>query len=169
MQELLSEYVPRVYRFALRLTRHAQAAEDLAQETFMRALRTTAPLRDPRALQVWLFRIAANAWRDQQRRGRSPVARAEALVEEPVGDSRTPQTIALQHEELRRTLAALDRLPDRQREALYLHACEGLSLAEIAEILACTTDAIKASLCIARKKLREQLRDLVEEMFPVRG
>lgn len=169
MKELLSEFVPRVYRFALRLTRNAQAAEDLAQETFLRALRTATPLREPGSLQVWLFRITVNAWRDQQRRGRSLVAQAGLLDEEPTDPARTPEAAAVQREELQRTLQALDRLPDRQREALYLHTCEGLSLAEIADVLGSSTEAVKANLCVARKKLREQLRDLVEELFPARG
>src|SRR5207244_7362280 len=76
---LLQECVPRVYRFALRLTHDPHAAEDLTQETFLRAWSQFRHLREPRAAQVWLFRIAVNVWRDQVRRGRSRIARAGSL------------------------------------------------------------------------------------------
>ena len=76
MSDRLEAWVPRVYRFALRLCNDPDAAADLTQETFLRAWRRRDRLRDERAARVWLFRIAANLWRDQLRRGRSPVARA---------------------------------------------------------------------------------------------
>ncbi len=54
----------------------------------------------------------------------------------------------------------MDALPERQREVLYLHACEGFSLAEIAEILSLSPEAVKASLSLARKRMRQKLQDL---------
>ena len=62
---------------------------------------------------------------------------------------------------LRRALESLQALPDQQREALYLRTCEGLSAAEIAAVLGTSAASVKASICVARKKLREQLRDLL--------
>src|SRR5712692_4928022 len=82
VKNLLEEYVPRVYRFALRLTNDPHAAEDLTQETLLRAWRRRGLLRDPRAARVWLFRITANLWRDQLRRDRCRVARAGPLPED---------------------------------------------------------------------------------------
>ena len=74
VSNLLEEWAPRVYRFALRLCNDPHIAEDLAQETFLRAWRHRGRLRDERVARVWLFRITANLWRDQLRRNRSPVA-----------------------------------------------------------------------------------------------
>jgi RNA polymerase sigma-70 factor (ECF subfamily) len=165
---LLEEFVPRVYRFALRLTGDPHAADDLTQETVLRAWRSRAGLRHPRAARVWLFRIAVNLWRDQLRRGRSVVARAGPLPEDHPGPTPSPDRQASGHDDLRRALAALDRLPDRQREVLYLNACEGLPAADIAAILGIQGDAVKASLSLARKKLREELHDLFEDLFPAR-
>src|SRR5690348_5337242 len=79
VSDILEEWVPRVYRFALRLSNDLHTAEDLAQETFLRAWRHRERLRDKRAARVWLFRITANIWRDQLRRTRSLVARAGSL------------------------------------------------------------------------------------------
>lgn len=168
MWNLLEEFVPRVYRFALRLTGDPHAADDLAQETMLRAWRSRGRLRHPQAARVWLFRIAVNLWRDQLRRGRSSVARAGPLPEDHPGRTPAPDRQASGHDDLRRALAALDRLPERQREVLYLNACEGLPAADIAAVLGIQGDAVKASLSLARKKLREELHDLFEDLFPAR-
>src|SRR5262245_4386306 len=153
VQDLLERWLPRVYRFALRLTQDAHAAEDLTQETFLRAWRHREHLREPGSARAWLFRIAANLWRDQRRRGRSAVARAELLNVEPADCSRRPEAEASDREDLRRALQALDTLPDRQREVLYLSACEGLPPREIAAVLGISPEAAKASLSLARKRL----------------
>ena len=166
MTNLLQECVARVYRFALRLTQDAHAAEDLTQETMLRAWRAQWRLRDPAAGRVWLLRIAVNAWRDQVRRGRSPVARAGPLPPDQAGPDPGPDRRASDRDDLRRALEAMDALPPRQREVLYLNACEGLSANEIANVLAVSPESVKANLCLARKKLREQLRDLFEDLFP---
>ena len=159
MSDLLDEWVPRVYRFALRLCRDRHAAEDLTQETFLRAWRQRGRLRDGRAARAWLFRITANLWRDQVRRGRLPVARAGPLDGAAPGRAEPPERRAADREELARALAALDALPPRQREVLYLSACEGLAAAEVAAALGISAAAAKASLSLARQALRRQLPD----------
>ena len=64
-------------------------------------------------------------------------------------------------EDAQKAVAAMDRLPQRQREVLYLHACEELSLAEISEVLDITPGAVKASLSLARQPMRRWVKDLV--------
>ena len=167
MRKLLQEYVPNVYRFALRLTRDPHAAEDLTQEAFLRAWRSRGLLRDPHTARVWLFRIAANLWRDQLRRKKLAVGRAGPLPEQVAGWQATPQRQVDDQDDLRRALEAMEGLPERQREVLYLSACEGLSAAEVAAVLDVSADSVKANLCLARKKLRQQLKDLYEERFPM--
>jgi RNA polymerase sigma-70 factor (ECF subfamily) len=157
VSKLLEEWAPRVYRFALRLCDDPHAAEDLTQETFLRAWRHRERLREPRATGVWLFRITANLWRDHLRRGRLPVARAAPLENDQPSRVPPPDQVASEREELQRALGALRVLPPRQREVLYLSACEGLSTAEIAEVLGLGPDAVKASLWLARKNLRQRL------------
>ncbi len=153
----LEEWAPPVYRFALRLTGDLHAAEDLAQETLLRAWHRREQLREVRAARVWLFRIAANLWQDQLRRGRSQAAQPAPLPADCVGPARTPEQGLAMREELRRALSLLDGLPSRQREVLYLSACEELSLREIGQVLSISPEAVKASLSVARKKLRQQL------------
>jgi RNA polymerase sigma-70 factor (ECF subfamily) len=162
VSDRLEEWLPQVYRFARRLTADADAAEDLAQETLLRAWRHRSRLRDQGSARVWLFRIAANLWRDGLRRKRLPTAHAGPVDDVP-DSPRPPERCAVGREDLARALAALDRLPPRQRDVLYLLACEGLSIAEIATVLRTSPAAAKASLSVARKKLREQLPDLDPE------
>jgi RNA polymerase sigma-70 factor (ECF subfamily) len=170
VSDLLHEWVPRVYRFALRLSHDPHAADDLTQETFLRAWRRRGELRDARSAGVWLFRITANLWRDRLRRGRSPVARAESLEgDAQPGRAPPPERLAAGREELARALGALADLPPRQREVLYLSACEGLTLAEVAAVLCISADAAKASLSLARKRMRELLPDLFPDPAPAEG
>lgn len=156
MGKLLEEWAPRVYRFALRLCDDPHTAEDLTQETILRAWRHRERLREPRASGAWLLRITVNLWRDRLRRGRSRVAQAGPLEDRP-GTMRTPEQVLAGQEELQRALEAMAELPPRQREVLYLSACEEMSTAEIGEVLGIRADAVKANLSLARKRMRELL------------
>jgi RNA polymerase sigma-70 factor (ECF subfamily) len=166
VRALLEQHVPHVYRFALRLAGDPHRAEDLTQETFLRAWRARKRLRDPEAARVWLLRIAVNLWRDQARRARCVVGRPAPLADDHAGRQRPPDRGAVDRENLQRALAAMDALPERQREVLHLRACEGLSIGQIADVLGIRPDAAKASLSLARKTMRRQLRDLCRDRFP---
>jgi RNA polymerase sigma-70 factor (ECF subfamily) len=166
VRALLAEYVPRVYRFALRLTRNPQMAEDLTQETMLQAWRHRRRLRDARAARVWLFQIAVNLWRDQARRQQRRPKQTAARLDQQQSPIGLPDREAIDREDLQRAIEAMDSLPPRQREVLYLHACEGLSLGEIAGVLEISPDAVKASLSLARKRIRRQLKDMCGDRFP---
>ena len=156
----MDEYLPHVYRFALRLTGSRQEAEDLTQDTFLQAWRQRGRLRDAGAVRAWLFTIAKNLWNDRLRRkGRRP-----AIVE-PLEDDQQSGAVAADHElivreDVRRVLEAVDTLPPRQREVLHLHACDGFSLGEIAAVLGISVDAAKANLCEARRRLRQRFKEV---------
>ena len=167
MRALLEEYVPRVYRFAMRLSRDHHAAEDITQETLLRAWRHRRRLKEPDAARVWLFTIAANIWRDQVQRGKLPVARVGPLAEDPEDDAQpAPERAVLDGEDVSRAMQAMDLLPPRQREVLYLHACEGLAVAEIAGVLDTNPNNVKVNLSLARKRMRCVLKDVFQDRFP---
>jgi RNA polymerase sigma-70 factor (ECF subfamily) len=165
VKTLLQEHVPRVYRFALRLTGDCHQAEDLTQDVFVKAWQNRGRLRDRGATRVWLFRIAVNLWRDDVRRQRRRRRGGPPAVEQQ-GTTMPPDRELIVLEDLGRALEAMDGLPARQREVLYLHVCEEIPLVEIAGILDISSDAVKASLSVARKKLRRQLRDVCRDHFP---
>jgi RNA polymerase sigma-70 factor, ECF subfamily len=155
VREGLAEHVPNVYRFALRLTGDRHRAEDLTQETFLRAWQRQEQLREGRAVRVWLFRIAANLWTDEIRRGDLPTASIPNQDFEAVCERATPDRTAESKEELQRALRLLDGLPARQRTVLYLTAVEDLSLSDVADVIGIDKNTAKVHLSLARKKMRE--------------
>jgi len=163
---LLEQHVPHVYRFALRLTGDWHQAEEITQETFLRACRHHRRLREPKAARVWLLRIAVNLWRDQVRREKRRPEQVSSSMDEQYSPGTPPEREVTDKEDVQRALEAMDLLPSRQREVLYLHACQQLSLAEIAEVLEISPEAVKASLSLARKKMRQRLSDVCRDRFP---
>ena len=84
----------------------------------------------------------------------------EPLADDQRSTASGPDHDLMVREDLRRVLEAMDSLPPRQREVLHLSACEGLSVSEIAQVLGITSEAAKASLCEARKRLRRRFRGI---------
>ncbi|MFV2070392.1 MAG: RNA polymerase sigma factor, partial [Pirellulales bacterium] len=119
-----------------------------------------------RSARAWLFTIAANLWRDEVRRRTRGPKQTDLSPECQQDTSVTPDRKLIEREDVRRTLTAMEKLPTRQREVLYLYSCDALSLAEIADVLGISSDAVKASLSLARKKMRRELEDLSPNRFP---
>jgi RNA polymerase sigma-70 factor (ECF subfamily) len=163
VEGLLTADVLRVLeRFAVRLTGDGDEAQDLVQDTCIRAWQHREQLRSGSAAQSWLMRIAANLWRDRLRCRAMPTARAE-VNELPAATIPLDDRLVA-GENVERALSAMEALPPAQRDALYLAAVEGLRRSEIAEILGTTTGAVKVNLSIARRKMREQLGDILEDL-----
>ena len=159
--DAIEEHVGSVYRYALRLTRRPDLAEDLTQETLLRGWRSRQKLRDQRAARVWLFRIATNLWTDQLRRGRFC---PETLDTEPACPRPLPAAASDERENVRMALAAMDKLPPRQRQVLYLVTCENMAHDEVATILGISESAVKANLSLARKEMRSRLKNIYESV-----
>ena len=152
--EQLESLIPRVYRFALRLAADANLAEDLTQETFLKAWQKRSGLREQRSARVWLFQILVNLWRDHLRQNqRRP--KVESSEDSPIDPNSLPSKEAENREELFRVLKAVEQLPPRQREVLHLAAVEELKTNEIAQILGITENSVKANLSKARKTMRQ--------------
>jgi RNA polymerase sigma-70 factor, ECF subfamily len=152
--EHLETHIPGIYRFALRLTGCSDRAEDLTQETLLKAWRKHGQLRDGASARVWLFRIAVNLWRDQLRQNKHrPVLESglDALIDPRLG----PEDKLVQREEILQVLKAIEQLPARQREVLHLSAVEDLSISEIAEVLSISPNSVRVNLSEARKKMRD--------------
>ena len=137
---------PDLYRYCRHLTRSAWEAEDLAQDTLMRAYVTLGTVfRDLPNPRAWLFRVASNLWIDRVRRAR----RELAVEREPVGIVDDPRATR----EAAGTL--LVRLSPQERAAVVLRDAFELSIAEVAEALSTTENAVKAALHRGRGKLRD--------------
>ncbi len=157
--DAIEEHVGSVYRYALRLSGRPDLAEDLAQETLLRGWRNRQKLRDHRAARVWLLRITTNLWTDQLRGLRF---RPVTLDSEPACPRPLPSTTSDDREHVRLALAAMDELPPRQRQVLYLVTCENMAQGEVATILGINESAVKANLSLARKEMRQRLKEVYE-------
>lgn len=162
-EALVRRHMEEAYAFCLRLTRDAQEAEELSQTGFVRAYRALREFRGEASFKSWLFRIFVNLYRDHRRRRRRAEARLDVLREEarrhpPV--ERPSDGAALEAGELAQIVQEnVALLPDRQREVLILHLYEGMPYPEIARVLGCSYDDVKVNLSLARRKLKEALKE----------
>lgn len=144
---LVHEHAARIHGLAHRLGPPGEA-EDLVQETFVRAWRGIHRFRREAELTTWMYRILVNVSRDRYRR-RARKAGALEARQPPVD----PGAQASRRETLDRVLEAVDQLPPRQREALTLRARGGLAYAEIARVMGVRVGSVKSHLVAARRAL----------------
>ena len=153
----LAEFIPHVYRLAMRLTGNVHHAEDLTQETFLRAWERYAQLTAAQATRAWLFRIVINLHRDDARRRRIARVNIEGPIDQIQSEETPPDLCVEAKDELTQALTLMDSLPERQRLVLYLNAVEDLNLADICQILEINMSNAKANLSLARKRMRDEL------------
>lgn len=152
-----------VRRHALGLTRYLYGlgapsadVDDLVQEAFFRAFRSSASFRGDSSFRAWLYRIGANAARDHHRRGRNRVILS--LENRDLVDAADPEGEAEATEAEDRLQAALKLLPPKQREVFLLRAQQGLAYEDIAATLATTPGAARVHYHHAVKRLKEAMR-----------
>lgn len=156
-----------LWRFLLRLCRDRAAAEELMQETWFAVAREAPRFRADGRFAPWLYTIARNRVIDRHRMQRPSVSLDAAAGEgdEPLGarladeQAATPLTASEQLEQGAAILAALQRLPDPQREAFVLQVEGGLSVEDIAAVTGTTFETAKSRLRYARDKLRVLLQE----------
>jgi RNA polymerase sigma-70 factor (ECF subfamily) len=147
-----------LYNFARWLARDPVEAEDLVQETYMRALGAAQQFEPGSNLKAWLFRILRNAFIDRRRRSQREASPAcvedlDELTEPAMGELQLDQIRALVAEDVS---AAVHALPESFRTVILLDL-EGMTEAEVASVLGCATGTVKSRLSRARAVLRERL------------
>ena len=170
-------YLDAVYRFALGLTASADEAEDLVQETFLRALRSWDQYTRGTRAKSWLFTICRNVFLRERQRTR----RHEEILSESVDRSGPARAHAVSPlwasvEDVdpeggffgkvvdARILEAIFELPEEYRTAVVLSDVEGLSYAEIAELVQVPVGTVKSRLFRGRRRLQELLYEHAVEM-----
>ena len=147
-ERLVAGHSAAIYRLALRITGSPADAEDLVQETFLRAWRGIRRFRGEARFRTWLTRILLNANANRRRSLARP-----APPEPPPGPNGDPAEATARRDLLGRVLDAVHSLPRRQRETILLRARAGLSVAEVAEVLGIGKGVVKVHLSRARRKL----------------
>jgi len=158
----LREYLDGLYSYALVLSRNQAEAEDLVQETCLRALRAMERLRRDSNVKSWLFTILRNIWLNQLRQRKTAPDMVELEADERVADravdsSRDPHAAYVSDLEREQVRRAVERLPLEFREIILLREYEELSYEEIATMLQCPVGTVMSRLARARTKLRDLL------------
>jgi len=161
-EEVVRRYQRRVYAVAMRIVRRHDVADDVAQETFLRAHQKLDTFDTARPFGPWICRIAANLAISHVR---SPVAREEELgsgpAEEP-SPADSPLDAVLEDEARALLERALEALPAEQRAVFVLRSVEELSYREIAEALEIPMGSVMSRLSRAREKLHAALRGYLQ-------
>ena len=155
---LVLAHQDRVYDLCLRILGSPQAAEDAAQETFLRVYKSFGSFDPAQDFNGWLYRIAVNVCRDLARKRRSNHFSLEAEVEsgaiaEPVSPLNT-ESAAMLAQEHAILLRALAMLPEKERAAIVLRDLEGLETEEVARILGSRPTTVRSQISAARVKIK---------------
>jgi RNA polymerase sigma-70 factor (ECF subfamily) len=160
-----------LYRAALRLTRRPADAEDLVQETYLKAFRSSDRFEPGTNMRAWLFTILHNTARNRVRdRARDAVAIDSEIVDQAAdaaplggasaGAAETPESLLLRDTLAPELQAAIDALPEAFRQAVWLRDVEEFSYAEIAEMLSIPIGTVMSRISRGRHMLFDRLSAL---------
>jgi RNA polymerase sigma-70 factor (ECF subfamily) len=160
---LMELHTDKVFALAWSVLMNREDAMDAAQEVFIRLYKSLPSMSESDNLNAWLYRVCLNHCIDRKRRAKS--SRIELTGDDwdrLQGNERDePEYRAYQSEVGRVIRAAVDRLPERQRMVFVLRHYRLLSINEIAQVLGCTTGAVKAHLSRATARLRDRLEGTI--------
>ena len=158
------QFLEPLFATAMRLTRNRADAEDLVQDTFVKAFRHADQFKRGTNLRAWLYTILHNTWRNRRRdAGREPVEVDSEQVEQAAAggggsqDIETPERILMRGTLDAELQAALDELPEGFRQAVWLRDVEEFTYAEIAEMLGVPIGTVMSRISRGRRLLYEKL------------
>jgi RNA polymerase sigma-70 factor (ECF subfamily) len=159
-EELAMPLFDSLYNFARWLVHDSNEADDLVQETYLKALRSFASFQSDTNFRAWIFQILKNSFLSS----RSKLERRVTVAMDPdedgrelAVDSETPETILMNRSDSKRMQRAIEDLPVHYRETLLLCEVEEMSYQEIAEVLSIPIGTVMSRLARARKAVRQSL------------
>ena len=170
---LVQKYRRPMVSFMYRMARNAAAAEDLAQEVFLRVYRSRQTYRAEAKFTAWLYRIATNLGVNHARDTKHERAAQTIYLDQPDPETGTTPDVADMHpgaedemvkdERMKAIRKHVMALPERQRTAVLMHKYQGLDYKEIGAVLRLSESATKSLLFRAYQTLRERLKEFVEQ------
>jgi len=166
--ELVKLFQRRVYALAYKMLMNHIEADEVTQETFVRAFNSIDQLKSPAHFGAFVYRIAANYAIDLLRKRKGRIVAMPEETELPgsiqmdlASKTADPEKV-LEHKELLAVIMqAIDKLPPRQKMTVILHDIEGLPKEEVAQIMECPETTVRSNLHIARGKLKKELSKLL--------
>ena len=146
----------RLYRMAFSWTHDTHLADDLVQQTLLKALNNQKQLRDLEAAQAWLFRILANCLTDYHRVKKEVLSNDQLIVI----DDMTPDRITQEQQLVENVRRGVSQLPLTQRQVVTLVDLEEFAYATVAQILEIPVGTVMSRLCRGRRALRELLIEI---------
>jgi RNA polymerase sigma-70 factor (ECF subfamily) len=168
---LVAKYQRRLMRLLSRIVHDPAEAEDVVQETFIKAYRALRHFRGDSAFYTWLYRIGINTAKNfLATQGRRTPTSTDADAEQAEGfndgehlrDINTPESMLASKQIAQTVNAAMDALPVDLRTAIALREIEGLSYEEISDIMACPIGTVRSRIFRAREVIAEKLKPLLD-------
>lgn len=166
-ERMILEQLDGLYNLARWLTRNPDDAQDLVQETVVKALKAREQFRGGTSLNAWLYSILRNGFIDRYwKQHREPLSRGEESAE--LMDQADSLQDALKIDHLRPLVGAdinraLEALPESWRTTVLLAEVEGLTWEEVSEVMGCPLGTVQSRIFRARRALRKVLRDYAPE------
>jgi len=164
--QLVQRYEGKIYSVAYRFMGNHADAGDLAQDTFIRMYQALPSFRGDSSFATWLYRVAANACRDElrKRQRRRSVSMDEMIEASPANmpaaaSDYSPEETAQRHETQRQVQECLNQLSNDHRLILVMREIQGLSYEEIASVLDCSLGTVKSRISRARNALKEKIKE----------
>lgn len=161
---LVARYYQRIDRLVQHVVGHPLMAEDIAQETFLRAYRALPRFRGEASFYSWLYRIAVNLCMSYLRQRPYPERWPAAPCHAPTAFAADPSSLLESDERHRLVRQAIDALPPHYRIVVILRDLEGLSYQDIADLLAIPLGTVKSRLNFGKRLLRDKLRPLLDDV-----
>ena len=164
--ELVDKYQGAVYGLCFHLVGNFADAQDLAQETFVRAYLDLHQLHEPKKFASWLYRVTTNVCKMWLRKRKTDIAPLDTIAPtEFLSAQPSPQEIVEQEELQLAVWRAIDSLSEKNRLTVTLYYMDGLSYREISDFLSVPVTTVKSRLHKARLQLKEELITMVEKTF----
>ena len=167
--ELFERHKDRIYTIALRYSGDPAAAQDIAQETFLKLFAGLGTFRGESAFDSWLYRLVVNACLDHRRKSKRLAPFVESVLDLLHAPGVSALDSVMRDEMSGHLKAAVDSLPPEQRMVVVLRYTEGLSYDQIAEAMGCSAGTIASRLSRVHKTLERRLHRLAGKKTAGKG